>query len=234
MSSARLAQARLQAAAGDARGRLAPRSDARRRRRPGDARVGDGEGRDPLHPLVSAADRARPPRSTTPSTTRPAMGNAIAEFSGKELDPGRARRLVVPDGRHPRDLRGARLHRVGSDVAGVHPRQPQRHVPVHPDRLRVVDGRGAGPQDPAAALDGRALQERSEGAEAASATTDGAARSSRRSGPSRSTSSSTSSTTSSAPTSSRRAAPCSAPSRPRARSSTTTTSARSPSACWRS
>ena len=31
-----------------------------------------GEGRDPLHALVSAADRARPPRSTTASTARPA------------------------------------------------------------------------------------------------------------------------------------------------------------------
>ena len=34
-------------------------------------------------------------------------------------DPGRAGRLLVPDGRHARDLRGARLHRVGPDVAGV-------------------------------------------------------------------------------------------------------------------
>ena len=79
---------------------------------------------------------------------------------GQGADPGRAGRVVVPDRRHPRDVRGPRLHRVGPDVAGVHPRQPQRHVPVHPDGLRVVDGRGAGPQDPAAALDGRAVQER--------------------------------------------------------------------------
>ena len=79
---------------------------------------------------------------------------------GQGAHPGRARRVVVPDGRHPRDVRGPRLHRVGPDVAGVHPREPQRHVPVHPDGVRVVDGRGAGPQDPAAALDGRAVQER--------------------------------------------------------------------------
>ena len=32
-------------------------------------------------------------------------------------DPGRARRLVVPDRRHPRDLRGARLHRLGPDLS---------------------------------------------------------------------------------------------------------------------
>ena len=32
-------------------------------------------------------------------------------------DPGRARRLLVPDRRHPRDVRGARLHRLGPDLA---------------------------------------------------------------------------------------------------------------------
>ena len=42
-------------------------------------------------------------------------GRTIAEFSGKNLDPGRAGRVVVPVGRHPRDLRGARLHRLGRD-----------------------------------------------------------------------------------------------------------------------
>ena len=33
---------------------------------------------------------------------------------GQGADPGRAGRVVVPDRRHPRDLRGARLHGVGS------------------------------------------------------------------------------------------------------------------------
>ena len=73
-------------------------------------------------------------------------------------DPGRARRLELPDRRHPRDVRGARLHRLGPDQPGVHPREPQRHAAVHPDRVRVVDRRGARPQDPAAALDGRAVE----------------------------------------------------------------------------
>jgi hypothetical protein len=75
-------------------------------------------------------------------------GTAIAEFSGKEL---------VSDRRHPSDVRGARLHGVGPDLARVHPREPERRAAVHPDGVHVVDGRGAGPQDPAAALDGRAL-----------------------------------------------------------------------------
>ena len=76
---------------------------------------------------------------------------------GQGADPGRARRLVVSDGRHPRDVRGARLHGVGPDLAGVHPGEPQRRAAVHPHGVHVVDGRGARPQDPAAALDGRAV-----------------------------------------------------------------------------
>ena len=74
--------------------------------------------------------------------------------------PGRAGRVVVPDRRHPGDVRGPRLHGLGPDVAGVHPREPQRRAAVHPDGVRVVDGRGAGQQDPAAALDGRAVAAR--------------------------------------------------------------------------
>ena len=73
-------------------------------------------------------------------------------------DPGRARRLVLPDRRHPRDVRGARLHGLGSHLARVHPREPQRGAAVHPDGLHLLDRRGARPQDPAAALDGRAVR----------------------------------------------------------------------------
>ena len=76
---------------------------------------------------------------------------------GQGADPGRAGRVVVPDRRHPGDVRGPRLHGVGPLLARVHPREPERRAALHPDRVRVVDGRGAGPQDPAAALDGRAV-----------------------------------------------------------------------------
>ena len=79
---------------------------------------------------------------------------------GQGADPGRARRVLVPDRRHPRDVRGPRLHRVGPDLAGVHPREPERRAALHPDRVRVVDRRGARQQDPAAALDGRAVAAR--------------------------------------------------------------------------
>ena len=76
----------------------------------------------------------------------------------QRADPGRARRVELPHGRHPRHVRGARLHRLGPDLAGLHPREPERRGALHPDRVRVVDRRGARPQDPAAALDGRAVE----------------------------------------------------------------------------
>ena len=82
-------------------------------------------------------------------------------------DPGRARRLLVPDRRRPRHLRGARLHRLGPDQPRLHPREPERGAALHPDRVRLLDRRGARRQDPAAALDGRALEVGDPGAAAA-------------------------------------------------------------------
>jgi glutamine synthetase len=43
---------------------------------------------------------------------------------GQGADQGRAGRVVVPVGRPARHLRGARLHGVGPDLARVHPRDP--------------------------------------------------------------------------------------------------------------
>ena len=102
-------------------------------------------------------------------------------------DPGRARRLLVPDRRHPRDLRGPRLHRLGPDEPGVHPREPERRAALHPDGLRLLDRRGARREDPAAALDGRALAVGRSAPCGCSATRSPSA-SSRPSAPSRSTS----------------------------------------------
>ena len=150
------AQARLQGAAAHARARRGARHVARRLGRAGDEGMGDGEGRDALHALVPAADRLD--RREARLLLRPGRrrhGDRGVLRQG--ADPGRARRVLVPDRRHPRDVRGARLHRLGPDLAGVHPREPERRAAVHPDRVHVVDGRGARPQDPAAALDGRAL-----------------------------------------------------------------------------
>ena len=150
------AQARLQGAAAHARARRGAGHLAGRRGRAGDEGLGDGEGRHPLHPLVPAADRLH--RGEARLLLRPRRRRHRDRGVLRQgADPGRARRLLVPDRRHPRDVRGARLHRLGPDLAGVHPREPQRRAAVHPDRLHLLDGRGARQQDPAAALDGRAL-----------------------------------------------------------------------------
>ena len=102
-------------------------------------------------------------------------------------DPGRARRLLVPDRRRPRHLRGPRLHRLGPDLPRLHPREPERRPALHPDRVRLLDRRGARREDPAAALDGRALALGDQGAAAARRRGEHSA-SSPPSGPSRSTS----------------------------------------------
>ena len=131
--------------------------DPRRRRRRGDEGMGDGEGRHALHALVPAAhrlDRGEARLLLRPHRRRRRDRGVLRQGA----DPGRARRLLVPDRRHPGDVRGPRLHRLGPDLARLHPREPQRRAALHPDRVRVVDGRGARPQDPAAALDGRAVE----------------------------------------------------------------------------
>ena len=148
--------------------------------------VGTRARRHPLHPLVSAADRldGREARQLLRTYHR---GHRAGRILGQGTDPGRARCVFVPDGRNSRDVRGPRLHRVGSHLAGLHPREPQRHPAVHPDRVRVVDRRGARPQDPAAALHGRAVEARRSAPCGCSATTAPRA-CSPRSVPSRSTS----------------------------------------------
>ena len=151
----------------------------------------------------------------------------------QDPDPGRARRLELPVRRAAEHVRGARLHRLGCHQPGLHPREPERQDAVHPDGLRLDDRRGARQQDAAAALPaghGQAGRARPEAVRP---------RGSRRRGvvlraragvlPDRPAASSWPGPTCSTP-----AARCSAPSRPRARSSTTTTSARSPSGCWAS
>ena len=135
----------------------AARPDPRRRRRRRHEGLGDGEGRDPLHALVPAAhrlDRREARLLLRPDGRRHGDRRVLRQGA----DPGRAGRLLVPDRRHPGHVRGPRLHGVGPDLAGLHPREPERRAALHPDRVRVVDGRGARQQDPAAALDGRAVE----------------------------------------------------------------------------
>ena len=104
--------------------------------------MGHGARRHALHALVPAADRldGREARLLLRARGRRHRDRRVLR---QGAHPGRARRLLLPDRRHARDLRGARLHGVGPDVAGVHHREPQRRAAVHPDRVRVVDRRGA-------------------------------------------------------------------------------------------
>ena len=51
---------------------------------------------------------------------------------------GRARRLVLPVRRHPRHLRGPRLHRLGPDQPRLHHRRPQRRHAGHPHGVPVA------------------------------------------------------------------------------------------------
>ena len=76
----------------------------------------------------------------------------------QEPRPGRAGCELVPVGRHPRDVRGARLHRLGRDLADLPAGRAERRDPDHPDRVRLLHRRGARPQDPAAPLAGGARQ----------------------------------------------------------------------------
>ena len=72
------------------------------------------KGRHALHAPVPADDR--PDRREARQLPQPTGdGTAIAEFSGKELVKGEPDASVVPLRRHPRHLRGPRLHRLGPD-----------------------------------------------------------------------------------------------------------------------
>ncbi len=85
-------------------------------------------------------------------------GAAIAEFSGKELIQGEPDASSFPTGGIRATFEARGYTAWDPDLAGLHPREPERRAALHPDRVRVVDGRGARPQDPAAALDGRAVE----------------------------------------------------------------------------
>ena len=151
------AQAGLPPAAGHHRPRRAARGRPGRRRRAGDEGLGPGEGRHALHPLVPAPHRLH--RGEARLVLRPGRRRHRARPVHRQgAHQGRAGRVELPDGRHPRHVRGPRLHRVGPDQPGVHHREPERRVPLHPHGVRVVDGRGPRHQDPAPALDGGAEQ----------------------------------------------------------------------------
>ena len=85
-------------------------------------------------------------------------GTALAEFSGKELIQGEPDASSFPTGgiRATFEARGYTAWDPTSPAFILE--NPNGARALHPDRVRVVDGRGARPQDPAAALDGRAVE----------------------------------------------------------------------------
>ena len=134
-------------------GSRAVRPGDRRRGRPRREGMGDGARRHPLHPLVRADDRfhGREARLVPQPDRRGPDDRGVLR---QEPAPGRAGRQLVPVGRHPRHVRGPRLHRLGRHQPDLPPGRAERRHDDDPDRVRLVHGRGARPQDPAAALAG--------------------------------------------------------------------------------
>ena len=96
----------------------AARPVARRRRRQRDEGLGHRARRDPLHPLVPADDRPdRREARLVPDADRRRPRRRRVQRQG--AGPRRARRLELPLRRHPRHLRGPRLHRLGPDQPAV-------------------------------------------------------------------------------------------------------------------
>ncbi len=87
-------------------------------------------------------------------------GGAVAEFSGKDLIQGEPDASSFPSGglRATFEARGYTAWDPTSPAFLIENDYGTLHV--HPDRLRVVDGRGARPQDSPPAVDGRAQQRR--------------------------------------------------------------------------
>ena len=152
-------QADLQEAAAHDRGARAVRSGHRRRRRARREGVGAGPRGDPLHALVRPDDRlhGREARFVPDADRRRPDDRRVLR---PEPGPGRAGRELVPVGRHPRHVRGARLHRLGRHLADLPAGRAERRDADDPDGLRLVHRRGARPQDPAAPLPGGARQAR--------------------------------------------------------------------------
>ena len=85
-------------------------------------------------------------------------GTAIAEFSGKELVRGEPDASSFPSGGIRTTFEARGLHRLGPHQPGLHPREPQRHHTLHPDRVLFLDRRSARQEDSAAPINGRRLQ----------------------------------------------------------------------------
>ena len=158
-------------------------------------------------------------------------GRPMERFSGAQLIQSEPDASSFPSGgmRTTFEARGYTAWDPSSPIFIID--GPERQDALHSVGLHQLSRRRARQQDAAAALDGVPLREGAARAARCSATT-GDARGAHPRAPSRSTSSSTARSTRCAPTWSPPAARWSGPSRPRARSSRTTTSAASRTASW--
>ena len=176
---------RLQGAAPDDRAGRAARHVRGRHHRLGDEGLGDRARRHALHALVPAAHghHGREARLVPLADRR---GPRRRRVQRQGADPGRARRVELPVGRHALHVRSARLHRVGSDERAVAARDAERHDARHSDGVRQLDRRVARQEDAAPPLDRGAVEAGRPHPEALRL--EGRSASSRRAVPSRSTS----------------------------------------------
>ena len=110
-----------------------------------------------LHALVPADDRhhRREARLVSLADGRRPRRRRVQR---QGADQGRARRLEFPVRRHALNLRGARLHGVGSDQPALAAGDAERHDARHPDGVRQLDRRSPRQEDAAPALDGGPLE----------------------------------------------------------------------------
>ncbi len=147
-------QADLQGIDEDHRRRRAARTAGRRRRGLDHEGLGDGAGRDPLHPLVPAPHRVHRREARRDDHPRGRREHRHPIQRGRARPRG-ARRVEFPLRGPARHVRGPRLHSLGPDQPRVHhPRPKPRHA-LRPDRLRLLDGRSSRQEDAAPPLDRR-------------------------------------------------------------------------------
>ena len=151
------AEGRVPRAAPRHRPRRADRSVGRRHRRQRAEGLGGRARRDALHALVPADHRHHRGKARCvpePDQRRPRRRRVQRQGAGQ----GRAGCVELPVGRHALNLRGPRLHGVGSDQPALAAGHAPRHDARHSDRVRQLDRRGARQEDAAAALAGGALE----------------------------------------------------------------------------
>ena len=127
------AEGGLQVAEEDDRAGRKARHHRGRRRGRGHEGLGYRKGGHALRPRLLPAHRPdRRKARQLPLPRRAWRGGCRVLRQGP--DPGRARRFELSLGRHPRHVRGPRLHGLGRDQPGLHPGKPQRHDALHSRR----------------------------------------------------------------------------------------------------